>query len=174
VGHGRRARRSQPTRALRRRACEWSTHSKYMDGMIPAWPFAVALLIGMLICLEVGRQMGMRWLAKNPEGTMSGLRVVQGSMFTLYGLLLAFTFSEATSRFDVQRELIVDEADAIGTAYLRVDLLPAESQPAMRELFREYLDSRLASYRKMPDIAAATAELSRSEKLQKEIWAHAA
>jgi hypothetical protein len=144
-----------------------------MDRMIPAWPFAVALLIGMLICLEIGRQMGTRWLAKDTEGAMSGLGVVEGAMFTLYSLMLAFTFSEANSRFDLRRELIVEEANAIGTAYLRLDLLPAESQPALREQFREYIDSRLETYRKLPDIAAAMAELSKSEKLQKDIWVQA-
>jgi hypothetical protein len=144
-----------------------------MDRVIPAWPFAVALLIGMLVCLEIGRRLGRRWLSREPKETSSSLGVVQGAMFTLYGLLLAFTFSEATTRFDVRRELVADEANAIGTAYLRLDLLPAKSQPAMREQFREYLDLRLEAYRKLPDIVAAKAALSMSEKLQKEIWASA-
>jgi predicted membrane protein len=144
-----------------------------MDRMIAARPFAIALLICMLICLEIGRQMGKRWLAKEPEGSISSLGVIQGAMFTLYGLLLAFTFSEATSRFDIRRELIMEEANAIGTAYLRLDLLPPNSQPKLREQFREYLDSRLEAYRKMPDIEAVKAELSKSEKLQQDIWGQA-
>jgi hypothetical protein len=144
-----------------------------MDRMIPAWPFALALLVGMLVCLEIGRKLGIRWLTKDPKGTTSGLGVAEGAMFTLYGLLLAFTFSEANSRFDVRRELVAEEANAIGTAYLRLDLLPAKSQPAMRERFREYLDLRLEAYRKLPDIEAAKAALSMAEKLQREIWAQA-
>jgi hypothetical protein len=140
-----------------------------MDRMIAARPFAITLLI----CLEIGRQMGKRWLATEPEGAISSLGIVQGAMFTLYGLLLAFTFSGATSRFDMRRELIMEEANAVGTAYLRLDLLPPESQPRLREWFREYLDSRLEVYRKMPDIAAVKAELSKSEKLQQDIWAQA-
>jgi hypothetical protein len=145
----------------------------HMDGMIAATPYSLALLAGMLVCLEIGRQMGTRWLTQESNGAVSGLSTMQGAMFTLYGLLLAFTFSEATSRFDLRRELIVDEANAIETAYLRLDLLAPNSQPAMRKQFREYLDSRLEVYRRMPDIKAAQEELLRSEQLQHNIWAQA-
>jgi FtsH-binding integral membrane protein len=144
-----------------------------MDRIIPAWPFAATLLVGMLMCMEVGRRMGMRWLAKDPPGSMSSLSVAQGAMFSLYSLLLAFTFSGANSRYDARRHLVVDEANAIGTAYLRLDLLPAESQPALREQFRKYVDSRLEVYRRITDIEAAKAELSRSATLQTAIWAQA-
>jgi len=64
----------------------------------------------------------------------------------------------------------VQEANNIGTAWLRIDLLPASSQPAMRELFRQYLDSRLETYRRIPDMVAVEAELGRTAKLQGEIW----
>ena len=144
-----------------------------MDTIIAAAPFASSLFLGMLVCLEIGRRMGIRALARDPEGAMSGLGAVEGAVFALYGLLIAFTFSGAPSRFDTRRQLIAEEANAIGTAYLRLDLLAADSQPALRELFRKYLDSRLAVYRKLPDIEAAKAELSRSEELQREIWAKA-
>jgi hypothetical protein len=58
---------------------------------------------------------------------------VEGAVFGLMGLLLAFTFSGAASRFEVRRQLIVQETNAIGTAYLRLDLLPPGDQPKMRE-----------------------------------------
>jgi hypothetical protein len=80
---------------------------------------------------------------------------VEGSVFGLLGLLVAFTFSGASSRFDTRRHLIVEETNAIGTAYLRLDVLPSTVQPALRDSFRRYLDSRLAIYRKLPDAAAA-------------------
>jgi hypothetical protein len=141
-----------------------------MDPVIPDFTFAMSMLIGMLICLEIGRRLGIRSLAKDPQGAMSGLGVMQGAVFSLYGLLIAFTFSGAPARFDARRHLMVEEADAIGTAYLRLDLLPAESQPALRALFRKYVDSRLEAFRKLPDLDAAMAELAKSEKLQMDIW----
>jgi hypothetical protein len=69
--------------------------------------------------------------------------------------------------------MIVHEANAIGTSYLRVDLLPSNAQPAVRQLFREYLDSRLRMYALLPDMAAARAELARTQLIQRDIWSHA-
>jgi hypothetical protein len=84
--------------------------------------------------------------------------------------LIAFTFSGALERFDKRRAQVVDEANAIGTAYLRVDLLPASAQPKVREAFKAYVDSRIATYRKLPDIEAARVEFTRSRELQGELW----
>ena len=60
--------------------------------------------------------------------------------FALLGLLLAFTFSGAAARFDARRALIVEEVNDIRTAWLRLDVLPAEAPPALRENFRRYVD----------------------------------
>jgi hypothetical protein len=86
------------------------------------------------------------------------------------GLLIAFTFSGAAARFDARRHLVVEEANDIGTAWLRLDLLPSAAATDLRELFRRYLDSRLATYQNVPDLVAARAELARSIELQGEIW----
>jgi hypothetical protein len=127
----------------------------------------------MLVLLEIGRRIGVRRMAKDSEGAQAGVGAVEGAIFGLMGLMIAFSFSGATSRFDTRRQLIVEEANAIGTAYLRLDLLPAGAQPALRENFRRYLDSRLEVYRKLPDLAAAKVELARATKLQGEIWTQA-
>jgi hypothetical protein len=132
--------------------------------------FAAGLLLAMILLLELGRRLGLRRLAKDTEGARAGIGAVDGAVFGLLGLLVAFTFSGAAARFDQRRQLIVAEANNIGTAWLRLDLLPASSQPALRELFRQYVDSRLASYRKLPDLEAARAELDRSVQLQGQIW----
>lgn len=73
-------------------------------------------------------------------------------------------------RFDGRRALIIEEANAIGTAYLRLDLAPLNAQPALRESFRRYVDSRLEAYRKLPDMEAAKTTLARSAWLRGEIW----
>lgn len=143
-----------------------------MDRIIVALPFVVFMFLGMLICLEVGRKLGKKAIAKDPQ-LMTTHNVVDSAVFALYGLLLAFTFSGAPSRLDKRRELVAVEANAIGTAYLRLDLLASEAQTKMREQFREYLDSRILVYQKLPDIQAAEKQLAVSERLQKEIWAKA-
>jgi hypothetical protein len=66
----------------------------------------------------------------------------------------------------------VQEANDIGTAFLRIDLLPPEAQPEMRHLFRDYLDARLAAYRNIPDLAAAQADLDQGNRLQQQIWSY--
>ncbi len=133
-------------------------------------PFDTALLLGMLIFLEVGRRLGIRKLLRDPEGAMFGLGVVEAAVFGLYGLLLAFTFSGAPERLDARRRLIAIEANAITTAYLRLDLLAPEAQIPIRALFRKYLDSRIKVYEELDDGDAVKAEVARYTTLQKDIW----
>ena len=107
---------------------------------------SLALFAGMLLLLDVGRRIGARRRVADPDGAQAGNGAVDGAVFALLGLLVAFTFSGAATRFDERRSLIVQETNDIGTAYLRVTLLPDRAQPAMRDLFRRYLDSRIEGY----------------------------
>jgi hypothetical protein len=134
---------------------------------------AAGLFAAMLAFQELGRRLGIRRALHDPEGARAGAGVVDGAIFALLGLLIAFTFSGAASRFDERRKLIVEEANAIGTAYLRIDLLPAAVQGDMRDLFRRYLDARLAAYRAVPDMDKVNAELARATALQQDIWSKA-
>ena len=108
---------------------------------------SLSLFFGVLLCLEVGRRIGIWRSAHAAEGTAAEGRVVEGVVFGLLGLLMAFTFSGAAARFDTRRQLIVGETNAIGTAYLRLDLLPTAAQPAFRARFRQYVEARLEVYR---------------------------
>ena len=129
---------------------------------------AIALFAILLLLVELGRRTGRRRLAGDPE--RAGVRVVEGALFTLLGLLIAFTFSGAASRFNWHLQLLVEEANAIGTAYLRLDALPAETQPALRAKFREYLQTRVDVYRAVPDSPPAQRALARATALHDEIW----
>src|SRR4051812_32254958 len=133
----------------------------------------VGLLAGTLLLLEVGRRIGHKRHNADPEDASVGLGAVDGAVFGLMGLLIAFTFSAAASRFDARRGLIVEEANAIGTSYLRLDLLPTSAQPKLREDFRRYVDSRMAVYRALPDLELAKALLAKSTAIQGEIWSGA-
>jgi hypothetical protein len=86
------------------------------------------------------------------------------------GLMIAFTFSGAAARYELRRQLVVEEANAIGTAYLWLDLLLAASQPALREKFRRYVEARIAVYRVLPDIGASDVQAAIAMTLQNEIW----
>lgn len=130
----------------------------------------LVLFLAILASLEMGRRLGARRLVQDSEGAQRGLGSVEGALFGLLGLLIAFTFSGAASRFEDRRGLVVEEANALGTAYLRVDLLPPEAQKPMRDLFRRYADSRIETYRLVDDIPAALASLQVTTALQGEIW----
>lgn len=128
------------------------------------------LFLGMLLLSEIGRRIGLAAQARDPEGLNKGTGAAEAAVFGLLGLLLAFTFSGAASRFEARRHLITEEANAIGTAYLRVALLPADAQPGMREQFRHYLDLRVSTYRDSNDAAATQAKLDKAALLQTQIW----
>jgi len=144
-----------------------------MDYSFTAALMTVGLFLAMLMLSEVGRRIGIRRMLKDPEGARAGVGAVEGAVFGLLGLLVAFTFSGAAVRFDVRRQLIIEETNAIGTAYLRIDLLPPEAQPRLRESFRRYVDSRLEVYRKLPDLQAAMEERARSAPLERAVWEQA-
>ena len=120
---------------------------------------AFLLFPAMMVLLEVGR----RLRRQRAEAVVSS--AIEAAIFGLFGLLLAFTFSGAVSRFDTHRQLLTQEASDIGTAYLRLDLLPAQTQPELRQLFRDYTTSRLHLY------DAVDLEISpETTRLQREIW----
>ena len=131
---------------------------------------AAGIFLGVILFLAFGRRLGHRAIARHGATGMPNVGSLEATVFALLGLLIAFTFSGALSRFDVRRAQAVQEANAIGTAYLRIDLLPASAQPQLRETFRAYADARIATYRKLPDIAAARLEWARSRELQDKIW----
>ncbi|MEO8755462.1 MAG: DUF4239 domain-containing protein [Casimicrobiaceae bacterium] len=138
-----------------------------MDIILNATLVAAALLVAMLVSFEVGHRLGLRRSQEDAAGDSS---VVDGAIFALLGLLIAFTFSGAAGRYDERRKMILEEANTISTAYARIDLLPASAQPPVRDLFRRYVDTRLAAYRALPDLKAAQAGLDRADALQREIW----
>jgi hypothetical protein len=139
--------------------------------MFWAFAFAGGLFLGILGMQQVGHGIALRRMALDPESAKKGAGVIEAAMFGLLSLLLAFTFSGAVSRFDARRHLVTEEAIRISTAWDRIAVLPASAQPGARDLFRRYLDSRLETYRRPEDSAAAEEEWARTVKLQHEIWA---
>jgi len=133
--------------------------------------FVPSLFLIMLLVLETGRRIGKRYHSMEESDHHRGNRIlVESAIYGLLGLLIAFTVSGAASRFDARRTLTVQEANTIGTAYLRLDLLPAAAQPELRRKFRRYAEARLAVFRLLPDFEASNAEAVRANELQRSIW----
>lgn len=131
--------------------------------------FCIILFFCILLAFYIARYLGKRRLIREGEvGQGSDLMV--GAIFGLMGLLIAFSFSGAYTRYEDRRNLIVNESNAIGTAYLRIDLLPLENQAKLRSQFKEYAKNRAEFYNQLKEPVEAIHYLRRSEKLQKEIW----
>ncbi len=130
---------------------------------------AFALFAAMLGLLFLGRHLAR--LRHGHDEVETGIGPVNAAIFGLLGLMIAFVFSGAALRFDERRDLIVEEANAIGTAWLRLDLLPAGAQPDLRQMMRDYAEARIAAYRALPDEAAFAAEFGQAQQLQDKIWA---
>jgi hypothetical protein len=134
----------------------------------------MALFLAILLCLEIGWRIRAKNLAAETPGSDAGLSALSGAVVALMGLLIAFTFTGAASRFETRRALITQETNDIGTAYLRLDMLPADTQPALRQDFRDYLDARLEIYTNLAtNLDAARAARARSLVLQQKIWTEA-
>ena len=132
---------------------------------------AVVLFFVLVVCLEFGYRLGAERVKTMPNAH-EGFGTIEAAVFGLFGLLLSLSFFGAASRLDARRQLIVQEANAIATAYMRMDLLPSAEQPEVRRLFRDYLDERIR-ISETSDEAAALAEMRHSVKLQQAIWSAA-
>jgi hypothetical protein len=127
-------------------------------------PTAFLLFPVMIVCALFGH----RLRGKRSDAIISA--ATEGAVFALFGLLLAFTFSGALTRWDTHRKLIVEEANDIGVAYLRLDLLPAAAQPALRQDFRDY--AALAEHRfdEVPENPQSIKAAEQAERLLNQIW----
>jgi len=127
-------------------------------------------MLAMLGGLEIGRRLRFRELADGSDAASGGTGTVEGAVFALLGLLIAFTFTGASGRFDMRRQQIIEETNAIGTAWLRIDMLSSIDQPPLRDAFRRYTDARIRVYSSIPDMAAVEATLKEAGTLQRELW----
>ena len=91
----------------------------YVSHALSVFLITFGLFLGMLLFLEIGRRVGVRRMKEDAGAAGEGIGAVDGAVFALLGLLLAFMFSGASARFDTRRRLIVEETNDIGTAYLR-------------------------------------------------------
>src|SRR5262245_36296766 len=107
---------------------------------------AAAFFVSSLFLLNYGRHLGLRYLQKDAV-TMTGLATVEGAVFALMGLLLAFTISGALQRFYDRRHLVIQEANAASTAHDRLALFEGEVARNLQSKLRDYFQARIDLYR---------------------------
>ena len=91
------------------------------------------LFLGMVATQIAGHHYGVRRASGDSGASSEGTAAVEATLFAMLGLLVAFTFSGADTRLDARRKLIIEETNAVGTAYLRLDLLRAEDEPILQD-----------------------------------------
>ena len=132
------------------------------------------LSFGMLLCLHFGRKYAIWQEHREHIKKFEDMPMAEGAVMGLMALLVSFTFANASGKFDARRLLAVDDVNAIGTAYLRLDLLEPPLRAELQQDFRDYLDARLEIYSFLPDLDAATKAVGRAKALQQQIWVKAA
>jgi hypothetical protein len=127
-------------------------------------------LVSFLVALEVGYRLGRRRQDKTDEPDKSHTNALQGATLGLLALLLGFTFAMAVSRFDNRKTVIVDQANAIGTAELRSRLLSVPHAATAAPLFRNYVDAWLRYRVAGTDIAAVKTAENGAFQIESELW----
>lgn len=132
---------------------------------LPLWASPVAVLAALLVAREIGKYVRDR----RPEQSSGSDSYTITSVLGLLGLLIGFSFSIALTRYEQRRDLVVQEANAIGTAWLRMQLLPPGESERMRAMFRRYVDIRVAfGDARSPE--AETAQYRRAQASQALLW----
>ena len=136
--------------------------------VLPLWGLFLTVVVLVLAAIEGGYRLGSyrhRHAGREKEAPVGAM---VGATLGLLAFMLAFTFGMAASRFDTRKQLVLDEANAIGTTYLRTAMLP-ERRDEIRALLRSYVDARLEAIR-----SGRVAEgILRSEDIQNQLWSAA-
>lgn len=103
----------------------------------------------------------------------SQINTVQGAVLGLLALLFAFTFAMAASRYDTRKQFVLLEANAIGTTYLRAQMLPEPYSEEIIDLLRKYVDTRLAFFYAGADEDKIAKAIDETENLQAQLWQEA-
>jgi hypothetical protein len=114
---------------------------------------AAVFFVGSLILLNYGRRLGLHHLKREGAGSMTLLTTVEGAVFVLIGLLLAFTISGALQRFDERRRLVIQEANAANTAYDRLALFEGDVARNLQSKLKDYVRARVDLYRMSHDFS---------------------
>lgn len=141
---------------------------------IPIWLLFLLVFAIVTLSIKLGQFLGIRSCTKSKQEKETSVSAIAGSVLGLVAFMLAFTFSIVSSRYDARKHLVIDEANQIGTLFIRSDFLPEPDRTPTRALLNEYTTQRLAAVKRMRnngmDKAQIAVELEKSEQIQKKLW----
>ena len=132
---------------------------------VPLWALFALTIVGVGLAVEIGYRVGKHRRSRAPE-TEAPVGSMVAAMLGLLAFMLAFTFGFAAARFDDRKRSILEEANAIGTAYLRAAMLPEPQQSAIRQLLRQYVDARLEGAQP----GQLSPAIAKSTELHQKLW----
>jgi len=135
---------------------------------IPPLLLFVVLLVGAYVSSDLGYRFG-RWTGPRDEAFDRQLGIVRGATFALVAFLIGFAFSGAASRYVERLDIIVKEANALGTAWLRADTLAEPAKANLKAALRDYAADRVASLRQ-PEPEPVLAHIARVGSFHDRIW----
>ncbi len=135
---------------------------------------AITLFILLIVFYLFGFRIRGRVVKSNPEQTIEDLGQINGTLLGLLALLLAFTFSMSNSRFDTRRQLVIEEANNIGTAILRTDIYPDSMRQLLRSHLKDYVEARIAFYQAGMDVEKTVDAYKKAGEISNNIWSIAA
>jgi hypothetical protein len=142
----------------------------WLDGifdMAPLWLIGLALFLLLMLCFRIG--LWLRGRGKHSDNRTDDEGYLLSAALALLGLLIAFTFSLALNRYDSRRLLVVQEANAISTAWLRAGLADGENGRTLQQSITRYADLRLRLPKSANAAEAASIE-AQSARLQTTLW----
>jgi hypothetical protein len=140
-----------------------------MRAMLHPWPLILFLFTSLLLAVELGRRYGWKRGDRLRIDTQ-GATNLSAAIFALLGLFLAFCFSDAATRYDNRRLLIVNEVTAANSVAASIDLAPPAAQPGLRAAMQRYLTARAAADRPVTSLDAAVLSHREVRKAQAELW----
>lgn len=136
----------------------------------PTFLIAIVLFIIMMITYRLGHLLKQSHVNKGKVSSEESLGPIEGSLLGLLALLLSFTFGMSASRYDDRRQIIVEEANDIGTAILRCDMYPDSIKKQLKSNFKDYVEARIEYYNAGIDVNKIEIAKSKTEKRSKAIW----
>jgi len=137
------------------------------------WAVFGIVTVLLLVLAEAGCRFGLAYRRRNPDAAAGHSGSVQGAVLGLLGLLLGFSFAMAVGRYDIRRSLVVDEANSIGTTWLRADFLPAPHQHEVKELLKRYTQIKLEDSKAETTREATTRSQAEIARIHNLLWSHA-
>ncbi|MFI5156546.1 MAG: hypothetical protein ACHQEM_10185 [Chitinophagales bacterium] len=137
--------------------------------LIPIWAFALIILLLVFITIEIGFRLGVRYRLKMTPGMESPIGIILGAVLGLLGFILAFTFGIVYNRFELRKDLVRQEANAIGRIWMRSDFMSEPDRGKTQDLLNKYIELRV-TISEISDMNVVNAKVGESARIQRALW----